>query len=71
VFGCRAGQNRQSDVVMGYFAARRRLKETDHGTYSWFYCLWMNSFHRTTCGHVCRWRAPYGFVAEGRCPEHD
>jgi hypothetical protein len=23
------------------------------------------------CRHLCRWRAPYGFVAEAGCPEHD
>ncbi len=33
------------------------------------FCDWMNVIDPHDCG--CEWMAPYGFVIEAGCPEHD
>lgn len=35
------------------------------------YWRWMNTHHPTTCGYVCTYVYPYGFVPEAGCPIHD
>jgi hypothetical protein len=57
--------------VIRYFRAWLRLRGKGVRRYSPLRCLWMNSFRKPTCGYACRWVAPYGFVPDTGCPEHD
>jgi hypothetical protein len=64
-------QRGDNGPVIRYFTAWLRLRERGVRRYSPLRCLWMNAFRKPTCGYGCRWVAPYGFVPDMGCPEHD